>query len=64
MKTNQIIMLAGIIILAVYGTFYVSNKIDNRVMQRGMEYDKCIWIQEGMTPSQYLEANGHLPICK
>lgn len=66
MNKNQlnVIMLAGIIIIALYGTFTMFNKIDSRVMERGAEYDKCIWIQEGQTVTQYLEANGHYPTCK
>lgn len=65
MNKNQlnVIMLAGIIIVALYGTFTMFNKIDSRVMERGNEYDSCIMVKYHTTPSQYLEANGVMPEC-
>ncbi len=63
MKTNQIIMLAGIIILAVYGTFTMFNKIDNRIRSVGTDYDSCIMVKYHVTPMEYKESQGVMPTC-
>lgn len=65
MNKNQlnVIMLAGIIIVALYGTFTMFNKIDSRVMERGIAYDQCVIELYGVTPSEYLSMKGVMPEC-
>lgn len=66
MQNNKlnVIIVGGIIILALYSTFTMFSKIDNKVMERGTSYDQCVIELYGVTPSEYLSMKGVMPECE